>query len=170
MSTMYTPSAMSLLLVATGAFLLVQGLRLSRNIAKARATGLRVVVTPLLETQVLAQLVTPFLRALYSTHLDAGKGWPRWCRFMIKDWSWEDKRFAHEEYGDTFICVSPEGMICYSADAALAWDVMNRRYDFTKPRDKYSKSSTYHDLQKANINLNRDPRAVWTQRSDRRRC
>ncbi|USP74921.1 putative cytochrome P450 oxidoreductase [Curvularia clavata] len=130
---------MSHLLMITIALVLVQGLRLWRNIAKARATGLRVVVTPLLETQVFAQLATLFLRRLYLAHLDAGKGWPRWCRFMIKDWSWEDKRLAHEEYGDTFICVSPDGMICYTADAALAWDVMNRRSDFTKPRDKYSK-------------------------------
>ena len=136
---MYAPSTVSLFLVIASVLALVQGIRLWRNITKARATGLRVVVTPLLETQVLAQLASPFLRAFYLTHLDAGKGWPRWCRFMIKDWSWEDKRITHEQYGDTFICVSPEGMICYSADATLAWDVMNRRYDFTKPRDKYSK-------------------------------
>jgi cytochrome P450 len=90
-------------------------------------------------TQILAQLLTPLFRAAYLKHLDKGKGWPRWCRFMIKDWSWEDKRLAHDEYGDVFLCVSPDGMICYSADAALGWDVMNRRSDFTKPRDKYSK-------------------------------
>jgi hypothetical protein len=108
------------------------------NYAQAKKTGLPVIVTPLLETQILAQIATPFLRAVYLKYLDQGKGWPRWCRFMIHDWSWEDRRRAHEEYGDVFVVVSTEGMICYSADAKMGWDVMNRRLDFTKPRDKYS--------------------------------
>ncbi|CAG8952971.1 hypothetical protein HYFRA_00003161 [Hymenoscyphus fraxineus] len=111
--------------------------KLWRNYTKAKKTGLPVVLTPLLETQVLAQVLTPVLRAIYHEHLDKGQGWPRWCRFMIKDWTWEDKRRAFEEYGDVFILVSTEGIICYSADANMGWDVMNRRHDFTKPRDKY---------------------------------
>ena len=104
----------------------------------ARATGLKYVVTPFLETEVIAFLLTPILRYIYHEHLDRGAGWPRWCRFIIKDWSWEDKRLAFDEYGDVFLCVSPEGIICYSSDATMAWDVMNRRNDFTKPPDKYS--------------------------------
>ncbi|KAJ5139220.1 cytochrome P450 oxidoreductase [Penicillium bovifimosum] len=116
----------------------VQLAKLWRNYTQAKRTGLPVVIAPLLETQVLAQIATPVLRIMYLNYLDQGRGWPRWCRFMIKDWSWEDKRLAHEEYGDVFIVVSTEGMICYSADAKMGWDVMNRRYDFTRPRDKYS--------------------------------
>lgn len=57
---------------------------------------------------------------------------------MINDWACKDKRRAPEECGDVFLCVSPEGIIHYSADAAMGWDVMNRRYDFTKPLDQYS--------------------------------
>ncbi|OCL05914.1 cytochrome P450 [Glonium stellatum] len=103
----------------------------------ARATGLPYVITPVLETEIIGLLATPILRTIYHNHLNGGKGWPKWCRFIIKDWSWEDKRLAHDELGDVFLCVSPEGIICYSADAAMGWDVMNRRYDFTKPPDKY---------------------------------
>lgn len=113
-------------------------IKLVRNVFLARTTGLPYVVTPVLETEVLGLLATPVLRTLYHNHLDKGKGWPRWCRFVIKDWQWEDKRLVHDELGDTFLCVSPEGIICYSADATVGWDVMNRRNDFTKPRDKYS--------------------------------
>lgn len=58
---------------------------------------------------------------------------------MIRDWTWEDKRRAFEEYGDVFLAVSPQGIICYCADADMAFDVMSRRHDFIKPRDKYSK-------------------------------
>ncbi len=110
-----------------------------RHIRAAKKTGLRYVVVPLLETEIVAQLATLILRKLYTDQLDAGNGWPSWCRFMIKDWSWEDKRSAHDQYGDVFLVVSPTGIICYVADANVSWDVLNRRYDFTKPRDKYSK-------------------------------
>ncbi|MCJ1347731.1 hypothetical protein MMC31_005960 [Peltigera leucophlebia] len=97
-------------------------------------------------------LATPILRYIYHDHLNHGRGWPKWCRFIIKDWSWEDKRLAHDEYGDVFLCVSPEGLICYSADATMGWDVMNRRNDFTKPPDKYSELlspeyTTFQELQ-----------------------
>ena len=34
--------------------------------------------------------------------------------------------------------VSPEGLICYSSDAALNHEVFNRRNDFLKPCDKHS--------------------------------
>lgn len=58
---------------------------------------------------------------------------------MIKDWPWEDKRRAHEEFGDVFLVVAPGGLICYSSDARMGNDVMLRRNDFTKPSDKYRK-------------------------------
>ncbi|KAK3324444.1 putative cytochrome P450 oxidoreductase [Cercophora scortea] len=115
---------------------------LVRHVRAAKRIGLPYVILPMLETEIIAQLLTPILRKLYTDQLSDGTGWPRWCRFMIKDWSWEDRRRAHDEYGEVFLVVSPQGIICYSADAAMGWDVMNRRYDFTKPRDKY-KGSTY---------------------------
>lgn len=114
-------------------------INLWRYLQQAKETGLPYVLTPVLETEVLGLLATPLLRWIYHDYLNQGKSWPRWCRFMIKDWSWEDKRLTHDQLGDVFLCVSPEGLICYSADAAMGWDVMNRRNDFTKPRDKYSK-------------------------------
>ena len=104
----------------------------------AKKTGLPVVLTPVLETEIWGYIFTPILRYWYNDYLLQNRGWPNWCRFMIKDWAWEDKRRAHEEYGDVFLVVSPEGIICYSANAAFNHDVMHRRSEFTKPRDKYS--------------------------------
>jgi len=109
----------------------------------AKRTGLPYVVVPLLETEALSKFLTPFLRSYYHEYLLKEQGWPHWCRFIIRDWSWEDKRRAHDEYGEVFLVVSPEGIICYSADAIMGWDVMNRRTEFTKPPDKYSKSIQY---------------------------
>ncbi|KAL4745452.1 hypothetical protein BDW72DRAFT_208175 [Aspergillus terricola var. indicus] len=118
-------------------------IRLAHNVRLARKTSLPYIITPLLETEVVALLLNPLLRYLYRDYLDRGKGWPRWCRFFVKDWAWEDKRQAHDELGDVFLCVSPEGIICYSADATMGWDVMNRRNTFTKPRDKYKVLEPY---------------------------
>ncbi|KAL8898399.1 MAG: hypothetical protein Q9207_006722 [Kuettlingeria erythrocarpa] len=129
--------------VCLGALLLYKSSSLLRYIWLARRTGLPYAVTPFLETEVIAFLLTPILRYAYHDHLEKGQGWPRWCRFIIKDWSWEDKRIVHDELGDVFLCVSPEGIICYSADAAMGWDVMNRRNDFTKPPDKYKLLEPY---------------------------
>ncbi|KAL9576205.1 MAG: hypothetical protein Q9212_007296, partial [Teloschistes hypoglaucus] len=80
---------------------------------------------------------------MYHDYLLQGKGWPRWARFMIKDWPWEDKRRAHDEWGDCFLVVSPAGIICYAADPAVALDVTRRRMDFVKPPDKYAMIQPY---------------------------
>ncbi|KAI4217475.1 MAG: hypothetical protein LQ351_000070 [Letrouitia transgressa] len=62
---------------------------------------------------------------------------------MIKDWPWEDKRRAHDEWGDCFLVVAPTGIICYAADPAMSMDVTRRRMDFTKPPDKYAMIQPY---------------------------
>lgn len=115
-----------------------KALCLYQNVKAARQSGLPYVLTPALETEIWGYILTPILRTVYHDHLLKEQGWPRWCRFMIKDWAWEDRRRAHDEHGDVFLVVSPEGIICYSADAVTNHDVMNRRTEFTKPRDKYS--------------------------------
>jgi hypothetical protein len=121
--------------------LLYKTVSLLRYIYQAKQTRLPYVFTWILETETIGYILTPILRWTYQDYLLEGEGWPRWCRLMIKDWSFEDKRRAHDEYGDVFLAVSPAGIICYTCDAAMGYDVMNRRNEFTKPRDKYSKSS-----------------------------
>lgn len=111
---------------------------LLRYMREAKSTGLPYVLTPTLETEVCAYVLTPIFRAIYNEHLLKGEGWPKWCRFMIKNWQFEDCRRAHDEYGDVFLVVSPEGLICYSSDALLSKNVFSRRHTFLKPRDKYS--------------------------------
>jgi len=129
------------LLLAT--LIIYKLLSLIQYISAARKVGLPYVVTPILETEVIGLVFTPVLRWIYHDYLLEEKGWPRWCRFMVKDWAWEDRRRAHDEYGEVFLVVAPEGIICYSADAAMGYDVMNRR-EFIKPRDKYSKPTLSH--------------------------
>ena len=125
-----------------GAVVLYKAVNFTRYALAAKRTGLPHVYTIFLETEVWGYLMTPILRAIYHDYLLMEKGWPEWCRFMIKDWAWEDKRRAHDQYGDVFLVVSPEGIICYSSDAALNYEVFNRRNEFLKPRDKYSESNS----------------------------
>lgn len=107
-------------------------LNLVRYIFQARRTGLPWVLTYTLETEIVGYILTPILRWKYQAYLLQGTNWPKWCRMMIKDWSFEDKRRAHDAYGETFLAVSPEGVICYSCDADLSADVVQRRSEFTK--------------------------------------
>jgi hypothetical protein len=153
---MVSTATLSLTLLAvTSIYKLIN---LYRHARSARQTGLPYVLTPTLETEVWSYILTPIFRKVYHVYLLQGKGWPRWCRFMIKDWAFEDKHRAHDEFGEVFLVVSPEGIICYSADATTNYDVMMRKNEFVKPHDKYSKTplskiSWFRSLIKISIEL-----------------
>ena len=107
---------------------------LRRNVHLAKATGLPYTYSPHLEFETIAYITTPILRYVFARHLLKGNGWPKWARFMIKDWPYEDKFRAHQEFGEVFLVAAPNGLICYSADSTMAMDVCTRRKEFTKPR------------------------------------
>ncbi|KAI3338270.1 cytochrome P450 [Ustulina deusta] len=109
---------------------------LINNIGKARGIGLPYTLTPIHELERWAYLTDPILRWYYRGYLLQEKGWPRWARFMIKDWHYEDKGRAHREYGPLFIVVSPRGMVCYVADSHAALHIGTKRRVFVKPPDK----------------------------------
>ncbi|KAI1421891.1 cytochrome P450 [Xylaria sp. FL1777] len=109
---------------------------LVNNIRKAREIGLPYTLTPIHELERWAYVTDPILRWYYREYLLQGKGWPRWARFMIKDWHYEDKGRAHREYGSMFIVVSPKGMVCYVADSHAALHIGTKRRVFVKPPDK----------------------------------
>ncbi|PSK33977.1 hypothetical protein B9Z65_8303 [Elsinoe australis] len=130
----------SFLLLALVAILIVLVrtlLAFHRNIKLARQTKLPYTLSLVTELENWAYLTGPIVRKLSDSHLlKNGKGWPRWGRFMVKDWMYEDKYRAHQEFGDTFLVVSPGGMICYTADPDTAFSICQRRRDFIKPREK----------------------------------
>ncbi|KAI0474771.1 cytochrome P450 [Xylaria cf. heliscus] len=109
---------------------------LVNNINKARRIGLPYTLTPIHELERWSYVTDPILRWYYRGYLLQGKGWPRWARFMIKDWHYEDKGRAHREYGSLFIAVSPKGLVCYVADSHAASHIVTKRRDFVKPADK----------------------------------
>jgi hypothetical protein len=118
--------------------LLFKVVGMCRNVILARRTGLPYVLTFALETEILGHLLNPIFRWRYRSYLSLGHGWPTWCRFIIREWAWEDGRRAHDEFGEVFLVVSPHGIILYSADMIFNRDVTARKNEFIKPRDKYS--------------------------------
>ena len=120
--------------------LLYKIVNLAENIRDARRTGLPCTVVPVLETEVLGKFLTTVLRKNFRNRFVKNEGWPRWCRFTMLDWAWEEKRRAHDEFGEAFLVVSrKESSVIAQAD--MSWDVMHRRNEFIKPRDKYSEGS-----------------------------
>ncbi|RYP61519.1 hypothetical protein DL770_009773 [Monosporascus sp. CRB-9-2] len=106
------------------------------QVRKARATGLPYTLSPINELENLCYLTNLLLRWRYRTRLSRGEGWPRWARFMVKDWMYEDRGRAHLEFGEVFLVVSPGGIVCYVGNARTATNVCMRRSNFPKPREK----------------------------------
>lgn len=124
-------------LVVTTVWLALRLRSLVHNLHQARRSGLPYTLSLVTEVETWAYLTDPIIRKLYRKHLLVQQqGWPRWARFMVKDWMYEDKYRAHAELGDMFLVVSPGSIVCYVADPDLAQEVCMRRRDFIKPREK----------------------------------
>lgn len=108
------------------------------NIRAARRTGLPYTLSPIHELELWAYLTDPFLRRACRVRILRGLGWPRWARFMVKDWHYEDRRRAHDEFGAVFLVVSPAGVVCYVGEGEVAAQVLTRRKAFVKPKEKMS--------------------------------
>lgn len=130
-------STTALALAAVLSLYVVGGL--IHNTYKAKSIGLPYTFTLIHELEGLAYVTDPILRRLCRAHVLRGQGWPRWARFMIKDWHYEDKYRAHNELGPTFLVVSPAGIVCYVADATAALHILTMRKAFVKPPEKMSK-------------------------------
>lgn len=111
---------------------------LTGNIRKAKATGLPYILSPIHELELWAWITDPILRWHYRKYLLQEQGWPRWARFMIRDWHYEDKFRAHEEYGPVFLVVTPGGLVCYAADPDVAMSIATQRRTFVKPPGRMS--------------------------------
>ncbi|KAK8129571.1 hypothetical protein PG999_001951 [Apiospora kogelbergensis] len=85
-------------------------LRLLSYIRTAKSTGLPYTLTFIHEFESWAYLTDPVLRWALRSRIMRGRGWPAWARFMVKDWHYEDKRAAHDQFGAVFLVVSPGGM------------------------------------------------------------
>lgn len=105
------------------AFITDKLLNFLHNVRLAKKTGIPYKFSPLHELELEAYIIGPILRWKYATYLKMGQGWPKWARLMVKDWMYEDKGRAHQEFGDVFLVVAPGGIICYIVSAKSAMSV-----------------------------------------------
>ena len=133
-------SATALALLSLAIPFLHKLLSFLNNVRLARQTGLPYILSPIHELEFWAYLTNGFFRWAYADYLMRDEGWPRWARFMVKDWMYEDKGRAHQELGDVFLVVAPGGIVLYAASVKSAMDITTQRKAFPKPAEKMSES------------------------------
>ncbi|KAK4233885.1 cytochrome P450 [Achaetomium macrosporum] len=130
------PASLSIVALLVGAQIIYTSIRFLRNLRAAQRSGLPYTWSPVHELEAPAFITDGFLRWYYKDYLQQGKGWPRWARFMIKDWQYEDRGRATREYGDCFLVVTFNSLMCYISDPNAASRLVTRRKAFIKPPDK----------------------------------
>ena len=111
------------------------GLRLRRNIAIAKGSGIPYVIIPVYHYSFLSLIFyrkwSPYLRKL-----------PNWMTGNVDlshgQWVWQKQFTMYREMGtDTIMTVSPWGNAIYTADAEAINQITARRIDFPKPTYMY---------------------------------
>lgn len=121
-----------------GAQLLFSCLKFLKHLRAAKRSGLPYTWSLIHELEAKAFVTDALLRWWYRERLERGEGWPRWARFMVKDWHYEDHRRGTLEYGDVFLVVTPNALVCYISDPNATARLVTRRKAFIKPADKMS--------------------------------
>jgi hypothetical protein len=123
-------------------------LSLLKNRRLAIVSGLPYVLVPYFEINIICGLLarTPISPLVVDRLLP--DRWTRWKRFVRPDWRFRggyDQ--THGEKGDVLLVVSPGGIVCNIADAAVAHEVLQRRNEFVKMQKVLGKSD--HDQLKS---------------------
>ncbi|KAI2780016.1 cytochrome P450 [Daldinia loculata] len=111
-------------------------IRFLNNLREAQRSRLPYTWSLVSEHDPFAWVTNALLRWWYKEYLHKGEGWPRWARFMIIDWQYEDRRRATLEFGDCFLLVTPSRLICYVSDPDTVSQLFMRRKAVIKPPEK----------------------------------
>ncbi|OJD35576.1 cytochrome p450 [Diplodia corticola] len=125
---MLTPTA--LVASAIPLYLLWSALSLYTNVRRAKATGLRVHVSPISTHNLLwivfEPLVVRLLEFLGADTVDL-------LRLAKRNWNFHDRYRVHDLYGKVFAHATPAGIEVHVADAAASDELLARKRDFIKP-------------------------------------
>ena len=113
----------------------------ARNLAAAKKSGIPYVIVPFYQGNRLYQLsqivVVPIVRLLPASWIGI------WFDLTL-DWGWARKYEPFKRFGtDTFITVSPERNILYTADANVICQITSRKNDFPKALEVYGSLKIY---------------------------
>jgi hypothetical protein len=70
---------------------------------------------------------------------------------MRRDWFFLDKADSHLRYGPVWAVVSPGGIHMQICDSEAIHDMFDRRHDFIRPSENYSKFFTYYESADARL-------------------
>jgi len=137
MASIITLSALSLILL----YALKIGRHFVRNLAAAKASGITYTIVPFFVVNRLYQfsciILIPFMRSLPVKWIDP------WFDLTL-DWGWARRYEPFKTFGsDTFITVSPERNVLYTADPDVINQITTRRNDFPKALEVYESLKIY---------------------------
>jgi hypothetical protein len=139
---MATTSLIPLILLALLLYKTFNTIRSFRhNLARARASGITYIVVPVffLKRWWLAshRLFFPLLAKLPSS-------WTTWLDFVLPDFPFLYRHEIFKRVGaDTFLTVSPGGLVLYTCEPAVITQITTRRNDFPKPTEIYRSVDVY---------------------------
>ena len=113
----------------------------SRNLAAAKKSGIEYTCVPFFLVnryyQITCIVITPIMRSL-------PRSWTEPWFDMTLDWGWDRRYEPFKRYSsDTFITVSPERNVLYTADADVITQIASRRNDFPKALEVYESLKIY---------------------------
>lgn len=136
-------STIALALLALTAFWALKIYRqFARNLAAAKASGIKYTCVPFLlynrYYQLACIVIVPIVRCL-------PKSWTEpWFDMTLVDWEWARRYEPFKRCGsDTFIVVTPERNVLFTADADVISQITTRRNDFPKPLEIYESLKIY---------------------------
>ena len=129
------------LVVLVGLYFLKVYLQFAKNLKAAKESGITYTIVPVFLVNRFYQLsciiLIPLMRKLPTTWTDP------WFDLTL-EWGWERRYEPFKRFGsDTFIAVSPERNVLYTADADVVSQISTRRNDFPKALEVYESLKIY---------------------------
>lgn len=113
-------------------YLAWSALSLYSNVRRAKASGLRVHVSPISTRNPLWMLLQPVLIPVLERLLGADTV-DEWLKLTKRSWNFHDRYRMHERYGKVFAHATPSDIEVFVADAAASDELLARKRDFLKP-------------------------------------
>lgn len=131
---------LSTVLLILGVGLLVQGIRVYRRfmrlLSQAKSSGIPYKIVPVYVNNKIHQLSLIFLEPIFEWVPKRLK--EPWFTLTTLEWSWTRRCEPFKTFGtDTFLTVSPERIMLYTADADVVAQITNRSNDFPKALEVY---------------------------------
>lgn len=128
-------------LAIVGIYALKIYLKFARNLKAAKESGITYTIVPFFLVNRLYQLscivLIPLARRL-------PKAWTEPWFDLTLEWGWSRRYEPFKRFGsDTFITVSPERNVLYTADADVVSQITTRRNDFPKALEVYESIKLY---------------------------